>query len=86
MIATASHGIICIWDYETMRLIGAMTNKFTDILVLEFLDPFALLCSLDVGGQIVIWERLQQFSFSFKIYQPHIVLSFSYVPPKDSRF
>jgi len=50
MVATASHGIICVWDYETMRLIGGMTNNFTEILVLEFLDPFPLLCSLDVSG------------------------------------
>eukprot|EP00347_Sterkiella_histriomuscorum_P004350 403360783 len=78
MIATASSGAICIWDYETLRLIGAMTNKFTEILVLEFLDPFPLLCSLDAGGQIIIWEKLQQFSFSFKIYQPHIVINFNY--------
>lgn len=26
MIATAGHGIICVWDYEVMKLIGAMTN------------------------------------------------------------
>lgn len=50
MIATASMGTICLWDYETMRLIGSMTNKFNDILVLEFLDPFQLLCSLDSSG------------------------------------
>ncbi|CDW75100.1 rna recognition motif [Stylonychia lemnae] len=78
MIATASHGIICLWDYETMRLIGGMTNNFSDILVLEFLDPFPLLCTLDVSGQIIIWEQLQQFSFSFKIYQALITIHFSY--------
>ena len=78
MVATASHGIICVWDYETMRLIGGMTNNFTEILVLEFLDPFPLLCSLDVSGQIIIWEQLQQFSFSFRIYQALIAINFSF--------
>lgn len=58
MIATASHGIISLWDYETFRLIGSMTNNFSDLLVIEFLDPFPLICSLDVSGKIIIWEKL----------------------------
>ncbi len=59
MIATAANGVISIWDYEVMRLIGAMTNQSNDILALEFLDPYPLLCSLDNSGSIIIWDPLK---------------------------
>ncbi len=74
MIATSSNGIICVWDYESFRLIGSMTNNQSDVQALEFLDPFPLLASLDLSGSIVIWQPLVQFGFSFKIYQPVVTI------------
>ena len=75
MIATASHGIIFLWDYETLKLIGSMTNNFNEIQILDFLDPFPLLASLDVTGQIIVWEPLKQFTLSFAIYKPQFSIS-----------
>ena len=50
MIATASHGVIFLWDYETLKLVGGMTNNFTEVTILEFLDPYPVLCSLETSG------------------------------------
>lgn len=62
MIATASHGVIFLWDYEFLRVIGSMTNNYNEVYVLEFLDPYPLLASVDASGDIVIWDKLKQFS------------------------
>jgi len=70
MIGTASHGVIFLWDYELFKLVGSMSNDNNEVLLMEFLDPLRLLCSLDVSGDLIIWETIQQLNQSFTIYYP----------------
>jgi hypothetical protein len=62
MIATASQGVIFLWDYEFLKLVGSMTNKYNEVYILEFLDPLPLIASVDASGDLIIWDKLKQLS------------------------
>lgn len=74
MIATTAQGIIFLWDYETMKLIGGMTNAYSEVQILQFMDPYPLLASLDLSGHIIVWGPFKQGVLTFSVYRPQFAL------------
>jgi WD40 repeat protein len=56
LIATGSaDNVLKIWDYEFCRQDTTLYGHISAITCVAFLDPFPLLVSCDVGGNVLLW-------------------------------
>lgn len=53
-----------------MKLIGGMTNAYSEVLILQFMDPYPLLAGLDLSGHIIVWGPFKQGALTFNVYRP----------------
>ena len=67
-IATAGAGVIFIWQYEHMRVMGACTDNLNEVNYMTFIDPYPLLVTLDKSNCICFWKISEANVFEF--YSP----------------
>ena len=57
-----------VWDYESGKFIGTCSNQLIEVAGLAFLEPYAVLLSVDISSEIVMWELLWSKTGSFIYY------------------
>jgi WD40 repeat protein len=53
--AGSSNGLVSIWDFEMGKLEAACPGHTTEMLAIEFLDPYPLMATSGADGLVLIW-------------------------------
>ncbi|CAI2359758.1 unnamed protein product [Moneuplotes crassus] len=67
LIATSGGGVIFTWQYEYMKLMGACSNNFHEVVSMSFIDPYPFLVSLDKSNSICFWKLSEANVLEFYI-------------------
>lgn len=65
LVATSASGIIFFWQYEHMRVSGTCSNGPSEVIFMNFIDPYPMLVSLDRSNEVCVWHIEQDSSFGF---------------------
>jgi hypothetical protein len=73
LIASSAGGVIFFWNYEHMRIWGAWSNEFSEVIFMRFLEANPVLVSFDRSNEVILWQISKA---TYAIYTPMVKIVF----------